>query len=249
MVVDDANAGGASETSPLLINIQNASSHSIEILPLRYVDIVKATRTGYEAFLTGARVRYFNAVDTVPMRKQRQRIRMSATLADNIYAHKTYCISHGDAFIAIGLTRGKRGPFGRIVSPVMDWFQSSELAQRKREYISKARDLLRSAFGDQIKEMIEIRGLATAPDKQGRGYARALVDVANDMGDAQGRAIYAVTSEGHGFYQAVGYVVVQEGFVGVDNPAWDGPLVGIRIMYRAPKSRRSSSSAEDSPTL
>lgn len=41
--------------------------------------------------------------------------------------------------------------------------------------------LIKLVLGPEVDEMLEIQGLATAPSKQGRGYATALVKVINDM--------------------------------------------------------------------
>ena len=54
--------------------------------------------------------------------------------------------------------------------------------------------MLESALGARMQEMMEIQSLSTAPSKQGRGYASALVQVVNDLvsllvweGDGGGR--------------------------------------------------------------
>ena len=41
--------------------------------------------------------------------------------------------------------------------------------------------MLESALGARMHEMMEIQSLSTAPSKQGRGYASALVRVVNDL--------------------------------------------------------------------
>ena len=42
-------------------------------------------------------------------------------------------------------------------------------------------ELYNEVIGDKGKDMFELVGLATAPKKQGRGYATALVNVLNQM--------------------------------------------------------------------
>ena len=41
--------------------------------------------------------------------------------------------------------------------------------------------MLKDAFGEKVKEMYEVRTLATAPEAQGRGYGSALVNIVTEM--------------------------------------------------------------------
>ncbi|KAI0677443.1 hypothetical protein C8Q78DRAFT_1074140 [Trametes maxima] len=207
----------------------------IKVEPLRYIDIPKATRSSYDAFLDDSYTRYFADADTVPLREQREKLRISAVFADHVYVNKVYCVNHGDAIVSVGLSGGKRGLLGSILTPVLDRLEPKELSERKAEFREKVEELLLSAFGDDIRNMLEIRGLATAPEKQGRGYGTALMRLVDEMSDAQDRAVYAVTTDAHKFYESIGYTMLREGFIGDDNPKWNGPPVGIRVMYRAPK--------------
>ncbi|KAI0352853.1 hypothetical protein OH77DRAFT_1408333 [Trametes cingulata] len=193
------------------------------------VDIPKATRTSYEAFRTDSYTRYFDDADTTPMREQREKLRMSVSILDRVREGRTYCVNRGDAIVSIGLSGRRRGCLGDIVLPILDALESEHVGERKREMSNKVGELLKAAFGDEINNMIEIRGLATAPEKQGLGYGTALMSVANDMSDAMGRGVFAITTDAFGFYQAIGYKIVQEGFVGADDPTWNGPPIGIRI--------------------
>ncbi|KAI9000914.1 hypothetical protein BD414DRAFT_405122 [Trametes punicea] len=197
---------------------------------LRVAEIPKATRTSYDALLNDSMTRYFADGDNTPLREQREKLRIGTMLADNVYAHKAFCVDGGDAVISIGLAGRKRGPLGSIVTPILNGLESEELSKRKEGFIAKVSELLKAAFGDEISQMLEIRGLATAPEKQGRGYGTALMALADQMGDEQGRGVFAVTTDAHGFYQSIGYTLVQEGFVGQDDQRWKGPPVGIRVV-------------------
>ena len=53
--------------------------------------------------------------------------------------------------------------------------------QRKREFGVTLTELYNEVIGDRGKDMFELTGLATAPQKQGRGYATALAHVLNEM--------------------------------------------------------------------
>ena len=113
----------------------------------------------------------------------------------------------------------------------------------------KLKAILDSNFGEKIDNMFEIQALATHPAKQGRGYGTALVKVVNDMvcrgrsclqapltmlslpqADTQARATYVVTTDAYRFYETVGYELVGEDWLGVDNPAWTGAPVPLRVV-------------------
>ena len=89
--------------------------------------------------------------------------------------------------------------------------------------------------------MISIELLATAPEKQGRGHASALVQSVNtlvcafmlgiDVGgssmifcfaqaDSLGRAVWVVATDARGFYETMGYEVVRKTAVGQNSPRW-----------------------------
>ncbi|KAI0660885.1 hypothetical protein C8Q70DRAFT_912741 [Cubamyces menziesii] len=205
-------------------------TESVDVKPLKYVDSFKATRTTYVAFLDNAYARYFADVDKAPMPKLRKMLGTAASLIDNVYAGRAYCINGGDATIAIGLAKRQKGLVSPYVTPFIAKFDSEELKRRKREFRSKVGQMLKASFGDQIACMLEIRGLATAPDKRKRGYATILMRLAHEMSDAQGRAVFAVTTDAHEFYEKLGYTVVREDSIGGDNPSWHGPPIRIYVV-------------------
>ncbi|KAH9899774.1 hypothetical protein C8Q73DRAFT_333970 [Cubamyces lactineus] len=210
------------------------STGSVAAAPLRYVDIFKATQTTYDAFLDNAYARYFADVDGAPMPKLRKMLSTAASLIDNVYAQRAYCINGGDATIAIGLAKRQKGLISPYLIPFLARFDSDELTKRKRKFGSKVGQMLQASFGDQTANMLEIRGLATASDKRRRGYATMLMHLAHEMSDAQGRAAFAVTTDAHGFHGEVGYTTVRGDSIRSDNRSWHGPAVRIDIMCRPP---------------
>ena len=48
--------------------------------------------------------------------------------------------------------------------------------------------------------------------------------------DAQGRATYLLTTDAYRFYETVGYKLVGEDWLGIDNPKWTGAPVPIRVV-------------------
>ncbi|KAH9849900.1 hypothetical protein C2E23DRAFT_861646 [Lenzites betulinus] len=209
----------------------------IEIKPLRYIDVPKATRSTVDAFREDSYIKYFADADTAPFAELRDYLGAFSSLADAIHLVNVYSINGGDAILVIvdDVEAKRFGPLGSVIKPLLKACWTEELAKRHGEFFGKMIELLEAAFGDSYKDMIEIRSVATAPEKQGRGYAGALMRIAAEMGDAQGRGIYAVTTDAYKFYEAVGYTVVQEGTMGADNPSWSGPPIVVRVMYRAPE--------------
>ena len=111
--------------------------------------------------------------------------------------------------------------------------------------------MLDSALGERVHDMLEIQSLATAPAKQGRGYASTLVRVVNDLvspiacfqsrepwltpsfssqADSLGRGVYVITTDAYRFYERLGYKLVGEVWIGDGNPRWNGPAAAIRLV-------------------
>ncbi|OSD04346.1 hypothetical protein PYCCODRAFT_1466307 [Trametes coccinea BRFM310] len=210
--------------------------------PLRYADIPKAARLTQRAFDPNTLDRYMRAADTAPARELRQRITLFIDFTDHIMCDQAWTINHGEAILTIGLPKQK-GRLFMLFLPIIKRFYTEELAKRKAEYRQKVAAMLEAAFGDSVDELIEVQSLATAREKQGSGYGTALMHHANALADSQNRGVYMITSDAHKFYETVGYSIVQEATMGENNPAWDGEPVRIRLMYRAPKSKRGEGMA------
>ncbi|KAH9922653.1 uncharacterized protein B0H18DRAFT_879192, partial [Fomitopsis serialis] len=90
---------------------------------------------------------------------------------------------------------------------------------------------IKEAFGDRLEHMLQMAGLVTRPDKQGRGYGTALMAVANAKADKLGAATYiSTTAHNTAFYEGCGYVVATRFTVGENNPNWDQPPVVLCIV-------------------
>ncbi|EJF55769.1 hypothetical protein DICSQDRAFT_72947, partial [Dichomitus squalens LYAD-421 SS1] len=105
--------------------------------------------------------------------------------------------------------------------------------QRSKEVRSAIDTLVKDNLGDRYADMIEITHLGTSPEKQGLGYGTALVKVVTDIADGQGLAVTLITTDAYRFYEFVGFELVAEKLVGVDNPTWDGAPVPIRLVSGA----------------
>ncbi|TFY54738.1 hypothetical protein EVJ58_g8681 [Rhodofomes roseus] len=112
--------------------------------------------------------------------------------------------------------------------------RTAEQKKRIAEMMSKQDAAIKSALGDKIQGMFAVEGLATHPNKQGRGYGSALMAAANAKADALGVASWLSSSNiaNTAFYESCGFAVVKEFAIGEDNPTWTEPPVIVRIMAR-----------------
>ncbi|KAI0638286.1 hypothetical protein C8Q77DRAFT_1153951 [Trametes polyzona] len=199
------------------------------IRPLQYGDIPNAVKTSYNAIFSDSLSLYLDSADTAPGRECRQKAVHGLALADHVYRQTAFTIDGGDATLTLGIPGRKRGPLAPVFAPVFKAFDTKELTKRKKEFVTKLSVMLQKAFGDGLGDLIEVQGLATAPNKQGRGYGTALMLYANAFADWHRRGVWLVTTDAYGFYARVGYSVVQEDVLGVDDPKWDGEPVHIRL--------------------
>ncbi|KAI0773654.1 hypothetical protein C8Q74DRAFT_1368229 [Fomes fomentarius] len=212
---------------------------SIQIKPLRYAEVYRAANGSLEAMRNDSLTSYLADADYSKKRKIQQRLENIINVNDAVYRHKALTVDRGDALLIYGLPGQKR------IGPLLPWFiplfklgQSAELMKRMEEVNSKVKAIYSNVFGDKIKDMFEIQVLATVPAKQGRGYGTALVKTVNKMADERGRAAYLLTTDAYRFYETVGYKLVGEDWLGVDNPSWTGAPVPVRVDADHPWSLR-----------
>ncbi|RDX44722.1 hypothetical protein OH76DRAFT_1046452 [Lentinus brumalis] len=217
----------------------------IEVKPLRYSSIPQAASNTYDATRVESMARYFDDVDSTPLSVSRKKFLIALNYADVVRRGRVFTINRGDSNLAYREPGEKRADSLIIyIASLFNPFKSAELRKRETEIGTKLRTMFKSALGDRVNDMMELAGLATAPEKQGRGYATALVKFLNDMADARGRAVYLITDDAKWFYEELGYVLVAEDWAGVDNPKWKGDPVPVRIMVREPQSARRLVDAE-----
>ncbi|KAI0706865.1 hypothetical protein C8T65DRAFT_651150 [Cerioporus squamosus] len=166
----------------------------------------------------------------------RQWIDVVARFTDAVNRGKINTVDNGDSFLYYGVPGDNkmRAPFSWILS-LVNALANREVRKRKNEYITKAKALIDTAIGEKASEdLFEVQGLGTVPEKQGRGYATALISVVHDMADAQGRATFVLTGDAWKFYESVGYKLIGEDWFGNDNPKYHGSPGPIRLMMRMP---------------
>ncbi|KAM5540656.1 hypothetical protein V8D89_005687 [Ganoderma adspersum] len=185
-----------SETKPLLAT-------EIEVQPLRYCQS--------------------DATDRSPaMYELREKVLTTVSFATAIRRKRILTVDHGSAICAYRLPGENTSQLLVLLARLSKVITSKEAAKRAAETRDAIIGLMESSLGDRMKDMIEISSLATAPEAQGRGYGTALVEAVIRLGDEQGRAVFLVTTDAYRFYEFVGFKLVGERQVAVDNPTWDG---------------------------
>ncbi|EKM56557.1 uncharacterized protein PHACADRAFT_253756 [Phanerochaete carnosa HHB-10118-sp] len=167
-----------------------------------------------------------------------------------IYDEAAWTVNRGESLIGLGDPTRKESPldkvlgslFVQLIKGIRDLAESKEQRKRSTEFMNKAMNTAKEVLGDRTTKMIEVSGLATTPERQGRGYATALAHLATDLADARGVQSWLMSSNtiNRGFYHELGFEIVATFYVGNDNPTWNEPPVPIDIMVREPKGASSS---------
>ena len=122
-------------------------------------------------------------------------------------------------------------------------------SQREDEFSTKHNKAIQEALAGREGEVVTLRILATSPEKQGRGYASALVRIVTDIvsaclasrpttdfcgqqADAQGRATSLISSNlaNSAFYNSLGLVEKAQIILGDDNPTWIEPPITLLVV-------------------
>ncbi|OCH92163.1 hypothetical protein OBBRIDRAFT_791545 [Obba rivulosa] len=218
--------------------------------PLRYTHTPKVIQSIHDALYDDPLQRYLtDTPDKDKARFPRKREDAWNTLFCCQYIRKdrAFTVNGGDAIILYDPAPNDKsntdGPFQRLLDKItsylvdcLDLFESSQQKERKQEFFVKQQAVTEKIIGDEVKEMVTLRALATAPAKQRRGYGSMLVRVVTAVADAQGRSTWVTSSnvDNTGFYESFGFKVVGEFNMGEGNPAWDKPPVVVRILVRPP---------------
>ncbi|EMD40901.1 hypothetical protein CERSUDRAFT_121532 [Gelatoporia subvermispora B] len=241
---------GRSDVAELQVSMEKRARHALgshEPKPLKYKDVPKAVESARDAFENDP---FFHYLSDTPDRnkarfeKQRKDISTILTLYAFIRSRHALTVNSGEAMAFYRLAPNDTpvsSPLNRMLDAIakrtqkaLGIFQSPEQRKRNAEAIAKRDAILKKLFGDEISDMAELAGLATAPAAQGRGYGTALVREVTTIADAYGRSTWLVSSNVNntGFYESVGFRVVGEFALGENNPTWGKAPVIIRIMVR-----------------
>ncbi|CCM00287.1 uncharacterized protein FIBRA_02317 [Fibroporia radiculosa] len=166
--------------------------------------------------------------------------------------HEAWTIGGGDSVVCYSSPSDTLSRRRKRLYTILDWlvdasdkslsriFRSSRQRARRAEFSAKITAAASGGIGNRVDQLISIDYLATAADKQGRGYASRLVNQVTAMADAQSRGTWLFTGQYNvGFYERLGFVNVREFALG-DDPTWTkGPVV-LCVMLREPQSLDSN---------
>ncbi|KAI0787038.1 hypothetical protein BC629DRAFT_1735209 [Irpex lacteus] len=126
-----------------------------------------------------------------------------------------------DAMVSYSPPHQVEDDIDKLIKSIMPFFgavQSQLLSPQQKERVATFTKVFREAvelLGDRRKEMIELAGLVTRREKQGRGYGSALAD--QKASNVAGSSNIANT----GFYESLGFVTVIQNTVGESDPTWN----------------------------
>ncbi|KAI0674503.1 hypothetical protein C8Q78DRAFT_599561 [Trametes maxima] len=227
------------ETAPLL-QARKASSEDVRLLqyPSALEDVPAAVNTHKRAFVNSLLLKYIITADTSFLSRLRPWLVRFLAFVDYVHCRRMLTIDHGAAFLIYKKPEDKHTPhwLARFLTFLLNGLCPAELVKRRSECSDVMKATVQDAFGGAQHDMYEIYGLATAPKAQGRGYAKALVGAVTDMGDAEGRNVWVLTSDARPFYERLGFAVVNKTHVGVDNPAWKHGPVEVCVMRRSARA-------------
>jgi len=220
------------------------------VKPLQYTHIHNVIRTIFDANEFDPVICYRNdnpnfAMDSLPFFRRYNLIFQSGLLLfTSIYMRRALTIGAGDGFVMFTPAGSPRSsPLERIVSAVVGWllnflqsFDSAELKIRREECVDGIEAVVKTAFGDGVKDMVSLDSLSTAPASQGQGYGSQLVKAVTDVTEAQGRRTWLVSSNvaNTGFYARCGFSIAGEFILGASNPTWKKEPIVVRILVRKP---------------
>ncbi|KAJ3525238.1 hypothetical protein NMY22_g10663 [Coprinellus aureogranulatus] len=179
------------------------------IQPLQDGDVWKAARVWDLAFRDDPVLNYIDAVSSVYMR---------------IYNHQSLAGCEGNAneklveafyihFRSVGLDQDDDSHYHR-------WWSFCG-GSRANEYSEKVKAVVQAKLGDRIKLMMSVPLVMTVPDRQGRGYASALLREMTNLADTRQEAfaLVSINKANEGFYNSHGFQSVGEALLGEGNPA------------------------------
>ncbi|KAH9934444.1 uncharacterized protein BXZ73DRAFT_76935 [Epithele typhae] len=239
--------GNAHEATPLIGQRTEPRTGEGQVVPMKYSYLRRTTGTRVRAFEGDLALQYIYSADTHPFSETRRRLRNIIVWAGAIFQSRMFTVDGGDAVIYYAPPKPLR--LVKLVVDVLARFMSPEARKRRKEVDSALEEIIKREFGDRVEDMYEVKGLAVTPEKQGRGYATALMRTVLDKSDTEGKDSWVVTGRSHTFYATLGYTIVGTGQTGGENPTWShGPVDWIvtreqralSVMCACPPAKRSA---------
>ncbi|EKM54617.1 uncharacterized protein PHACADRAFT_185527 [Phanerochaete carnosa HHB-10118-sp] len=222
-----SSAPPATQADPATLSLTAAATDApvLSPRPMTYTDVPTAVRT-YEAAFKGDPSHHW----------------LRDTSANGI--HLTSIDYHGSALPMLGRRTEISALWGYCVTKGLAWTidngaaiicygpAKSTLSRTDKAAVSVLVGALgMNTLGDREEEAIYLQILATTPEKQGRGYASALIRTVTGIADAQRRATFLLSSNliNTGFYNSFGFVEGAKIVLGNDDPTWREPPVVVLV--------------------
>ncbi|KAI0963335.1 hypothetical protein AcW1_000441 [Taiwanofungus camphoratus] len=235
-----------------------------ECKPLKWTQVPKTLRTIGSAFRDGSNDPVSRYVSDTPDYDKAIFFERSwkalhwMFLSDAIRRNAAWTVDGGDSIIEFAAAHNSL-PYGRrILERIISFLKisfmgvfyalnSREQKLRTREWHAKFSASLKNKIGNRLLDMMYLDILATHPAKRGRGYATALVKLVTAKADIESRAVWLHSSnvDNTGFYESLGFSVIDEFTVGENNPTWQEPPVVSRVMVREPRTLREKADEKD----
>ncbi|KAI0734294.1 hypothetical protein C8Q72DRAFT_808649 [Fomitopsis betulina] len=233
------------EKRPLVSTSGGRIPAQVDIKRMRYIDVFRAALTKRAAFSNDPIFKYITETPDDWHPRLSHFVDFLVYILGfliSVFTGNAWVIEGGYAYITFAVPGQNPTVSERVIGLVIKLLRkSTRTGKQKRllaETMSKQNAAIEACLGDQVESMFAVHDLAAHPTRQGRGYGRALLTVANANADELGLASWLPISnlKNTAFYEGGGYKTVREFTVGDDNPTWTGLPVILRIMYRQPRN-------------
>ncbi|GJE95586.1 GNAT family N-acetyltransferase [Phanerochaete sordida] len=221
-----------------------ATQQSVVPRPMRYRDIPTVYDTTRRASIDDPLNRFLKyypeSTRRFDMRSPAQKAVMYLSFVSEVRERVSWTANRGESYLRIGDPLHETGILTKLIERVVGFLMglllTSEQKTRRAEWARKLEEATRAALGDGPTRMVELTSVATAPERQGHGYASTLVRIVTALADGRGVGSWLVSSNvaNRGFYATFGYTVARTFDLGGEDPTWTLPPVPIDIMVREP---------------
>ncbi|KAI0638287.1 hypothetical protein C8Q77DRAFT_423097 [Trametes polyzona] len=194
-----------------------------EPVPMKFSHMPRGVDTIHRAFLKDSLMVYFTVVDTFPFQERRAKAKYYLMLDGAIRQNRVLTIDNGAACMRYQIPGGPRDPWIHL-------------------FLDSALHKLTDTPNQRVRE----QGTGDGNGRfRGESFGSKLVTAVTDMGDADGRDVWLITTDAYPFYEGLGFSTIRSALVGDKNPVWKGAPVVIRLMHRPARSSRAGKPKED----
>ncbi|VDC04264.1 unnamed protein product [Peniophora sp. CBMAI 1063] len=224
---------------------KHLSKSAPRVRPLTWSKIGRAAKTQELAFAKNPMVLYLQEY-APPENPIMSRIMLYLHFIRQIDSGVALMVGNGDA-VLLGIEPPSTSPppsmLSKSILRFQQWYNKrlyspanprfpAEGRRRVLEYQKVVEKEESEALGDAKDGMWYVNLLATRPDKQGKGYASALMHHFGTLADETPIWLHSSDYANTGFYESLGYRVRAEAMLGVDNESWKHEPVHMTLMVK-----------------